>query len=61
MRSTGTQSLLTVEQIAERLSVSTRTVRRWISDGELVAYRLGRAVRIDEPDLEAFLARHREA
>jgi excisionase family DNA binding protein len=50
----------TVAEIAERLRVSTRTVRRWIETFELVSHRFGRAVRIAESDLNAFLAIHRD-
>src|SRR4051812_33441717 len=38
--------LLTVEQVADRLQVSLRTVRRWTADGTLPSVQLGRAVRI---------------
>jgi excisionase family DNA binding protein len=48
----------TIAEVAERLRVSTRTVRRWIEAGDLVAYRFG-VVRIAEADLRAFLALHR--
>ena len=41
------------------LGVSTRTVRRWIKRGDLVAHHFGTAVRIAEADLKAFIARHR--
>jgi len=47
--------------VAEVLSVSDRTVRRWIDRGELVAHRFGRNVRIAETDLKAFLALRRNA
>ena len=50
----------TIAEVAERLGVSTRTVRRWIEDLELVAHRFGRAVRVAETDLKAFLAMHRD-
>lgn len=50
----------TVAEVAERLRVATRTVRRWIKSGDLVAHRRGRVVRIAESDLKAFLARHRD-
>jgi excisionase family DNA binding protein len=51
----------TVEQVAEALNVSPRTVRRWIDNEMLVAHRIGGVVRIAEADLKAFLARHRDA
>jgi excisionase family DNA binding protein len=49
----------TIGQVAELLEVSTRTVRRWIDAGLLVAHRVGGVVRIAEHDLRAFLAQHR--
>ena len=50
----------TIHEVAECLNVSTRTVRRWIERGELVAHRFGATVRIAEPDLRGFLAQHRD-
>ncbi len=50
---------LTISQIALRLCVSERTVRRWTSDGELHFHQLGRAVRVREGDLDAFLSARR--
>ncbi len=51
--------LRTIESIAGLCQVSTRTVRRWIDHGELVAYRLGRQLRVSERDLELFLRERR--
>ena len=45
--------LFTVEQVADALQSSTRTVRRLISSGELSTVRIGRLVRIRP---EAFAA-----
>lgn len=50
----------TIDQIAERLEVSTRTVRRWIEHKQLVAHYFGKAVRIAEVDLLAFIAGQRD-
>jgi excisionase family DNA binding protein len=50
----------TIAEVAERLHVSARTVRRWIEAGDLVAHRIGGIVRVAESDLRAFLALHRE-
>jgi excisionase family DNA binding protein len=50
----------TIAEVAERLRVSTRTVRRWIEKGDLIAHRPGGIVRVAESDLRAFLAVHRE-
>ncbi|KRF07321.1 MULTISPECIES: helix-turn-helix domain-containing protein [Nocardioides] len=49
---------LSLEQAAEVLSVSTKTIRRRISDGTIPAYQCGRRpIRIRLDDLEAALRR----
>jgi len=48
-------------EVAELLDVSTRSVRRFIETGELIAHWFGRSVRIADEDLRAFLARRRGA
>jgi excisionase family DNA binding protein len=50
----------TIEQIAECVDASTRTVRRWIEKGLLVAHRINGLVRISDADFQAFLAAHRD-
>jgi excisionase family DNA binding protein len=52
--------LFTLAQVAERLQVSTKTVRRWIENDDLIAHRLGRQLRISEADLQAFIKARRE-
>jgi excisionase family DNA binding protein len=42
---------LTVQDVAQRLRLSIKTVRRMISAGELPSYRFGRSIRIAESDL----------
>jgi excisionase family DNA binding protein len=49
----------TIAEVAEILEVATRTVRRWIKSGDLVAHRFRDVVRIAEDDLRDFLDRHR--
>lgn len=45
---------VSLEEAAESMSVSVRTIRRWIAAGTLPAYRCGkRAIRIKLDDLEA--------
>lgn len=51
--------LRTIDEAAELLNVSPRTVRRLIESGALPVHRLGRLVRIADPDLAAFLAASR--
>jgi excisionase family DNA binding protein len=51
---------MTAKDVAERLRVSERTVRRLIATGSLRVCRIGRGVRIRRADLEAFLRRRRD-
>ncbi len=57
--STPFSPLLTIADVAERLRVNAKTVRRWIATGELPAYKVGRQWRVAEEDLWAFLAKLR--
>ncbi len=42
----------TVQQAADAMQVSTKTIRRWIGDGRVKAYRWGdRMVRVDRESL----------
>jgi len=50
-----TQSFLTPQEVSDRLRVSVYTVRRWIKEGDLPAYKVGRGWRISEFDLEGWL------
>jgi excisionase family DNA binding protein len=52
---------LTIDEVAEVLAVSTRTVRRWISSGQLKVHRVGQVVRIAPAEFDAFLCQHRDA
>ena len=48
--------LLTVEEVAERLRVTPRTVRTWCSDGDLPCVRLPKGgIRVRVEDLELML------
>jgi excisionase family DNA binding protein len=47
------EELCTVEQAAERLRLHPKTVLRMIRDGRLPATKIGKAYRIQRPDLEA--------
>jgi excisionase family DNA binding protein len=39
---------ITIAQVADQYGLSTRTIRRYIADGRLTAYRIGpRAIRLD--------------
>jgi excisionase family DNA binding protein len=47
--------LLTVEETAERLRVSPKTVRRFIDAGVYPALRVGASIRVDEGELNDWL------
>ena len=49
--------MISVQQVADRLSVHPETVKRWLRAGDLVGYALGDRAgwRVREDDLDAFL------
>jgi excisionase family DNA binding protein len=47
--------LLTPKEVADRLQVSIRTVRRLITSGQLKALHIGRLLRITPAALEAYV------
>lgn len=48
--------LVTAEVAAAAMKVTIRTIRNWIADGTLPAYRIGaKAIRIKRSDLDALL------
>jgi len=49
------ERLLTPEEVAERLSVTPRTVRDWLKAGKLQGMKAGRLWRISEKALCEFL------
>lgn len=51
--------MLSVEEVADELSVNPETVRVWIRSGELVAYSIGKGYRISRVDLDNFINRRR--
>lgn len=50
---------MAVEDIARDLSIAEDTVRSWIREKKLPAYRLGKEYRIKIVDYEHFLEQHR--
>lgn len=52
-------SLLSVDAVAELTDLSAKTIRRRIKDGQLVAHRIGRLLRISQDDLRLFLSQRR--
>lgn len=50
---------LYIKDITEDLGVHEETVRTWIKQKKLIAYRFGRDYRIRPEDYKTFLERHR--
>lgn len=46
---------LSTKECCERLGVTVRTLYRFIDEGQLAAYQMGRVIRVQEPDLNAFI------
>lgn len=59
LKSRSSSSLLTIEEAANRLSVSIRNIRHQIYLRKLPIVKVGRLVRIDEHDLEEFIEQGR--
>jgi len=53
------QSFLTPKEVSDFLRVSTQTVLRWIKEGKLPAYKVGRVWRISKVDLDKWLNQQR--
>jgi excisionase family DNA binding protein len=51
------EKIYTVQEVANRLRIDTRTVRKWIRSGELAAIDIGREYRIRESSLQDFIQR----
>mgnify|MGYP006282149427 CR=1 FL=1 len=53
------QPFLTPKEVSDLLQVSVYTIRRWIKEGELPAYKVGRLWRINKGDLNRWLDQQR--
>jgi excisionase family DNA binding protein len=51
------ERIFTPEEVAERLTIKTKTVKDWLRAGKLKGVKVGRLWRVRESDLEAFLKR----
>ena len=61
MKQSQGPQFLTIGQVAEQWQVGQRTVRRWIAEGNLPAYRVGGLVRVRRGDLDNFAKRVKSA
>jgi excisionase family DNA binding protein len=52
---------LSTKEASVRLSITLRSLYRFIDEGDLVAYRFGRVIRIKETDLDRFIEASRIA
>lgn len=50
---------MSVKEIASLLKVNIVTVRRWVRNDKLPAYKLGKDYRITKKDLDKFLSERR--
>ncbi len=57
--SNGSARFHSIDAVASAIAVSTKTIRRWIEQGDLRAHRFGRLLRVSEEDLIAFSAARR--
>jgi excisionase family DNA binding protein len=53
-------ALLTVEQAAARLGTTTRFIRRLRTERRITVVKLGKHIRIDSDDLDAFILASRQ-
>lgn len=51
----GTIVWMNTQEAAAHLGITVRTLYRAIDEGKLTAYRMGRVIRIQKPDLDAYL------
>lgn len=49
------EDMYSITEVAEKLSVSDKTVRNWVTQGKIKAYRFGLAYRIKAVDLQDFI------
>jgi excisionase family DNA binding protein len=50
---------MSTQEAARRLGVTPRTLYRFVDEGELPAYRMGRVFRLQKADVDSFIERSR--
>lgn len=53
------ETYYSTKRVAKILEVKTITIRRWIQSGKLIAYKIGKELRIKKSDLDKFLNERR--
>lgn len=51
--------MLTLKEVAECVKVNERTVYRWVINGELPAYKLGKIWRVKPSELDLWINKNR--
>jgi excisionase family DNA binding protein len=46
---------LGTKEASERMGITLRTLYRLIDEGQIAAYKFGRVIRLQRPDVEAFI------
>ena len=46
---------MSTRETAERLGITLRTLYRFIDEGQIAAYKLGRVIRLKEVDVDSFI------
>lgn len=54
-RPRAVERLLTIQEVADRLNVEVRFVRRLVAERRIVFHKVGRYVRFDRADVEALI------
>ncbi len=54
------EEMMTPEEVADWLRVTTKTIYRWLEEGDLPALRVGRTYRIPKPEVLAMVRRRGE-
>jgi excisionase family DNA binding protein len=59
MASSADIEWLSTQEAARRLGITSRTLYRFVDQGEIPAYRMGRVIRLQGSDVAAFIERSR--
>jgi excisionase family DNA binding protein len=59
MASSANIEWLSTQEASRRLGITTRTLYRFVDQGEIPAYRMGRVIRLQARDIDAYIERSR--
>ncbi len=59
MASSADIEWLSTQEASRRLGITTRTLYRFVDQGDLAAYRMGRVIRVKATDVDAFIEKSR--